>query len=155
MSAAHHIELGLDADDIPASSPQIIEAVRTTLRLEQVPPAVVEVVVVDDARMAGLNEQYRGSQGPTDVLSFTLSEPGQRTIDGLIVVSSDTARRVAERLGHDPAAELILYVVHGCLHLLGYKDEDREAFARMHAREEQILTSLGYPPIFRESAPCE
>lgn len=155
MNASHDVELGLEADEIPASSRQILDAVRTTLRMERAPPAKIEVAVVGDARIAELNRQYLDTDAPTDVLSFPLSEPGEKPLEGLIVVSSDTARRQADRLGHDPAAELILYAIHGCLHLLGYDDQQPEAFARMHAREGEILSALGYPPIFREAAPCE
>jgi probable rRNA maturation factor len=155
VSTSHGVELGLEADEVPASSRQILHAVRSTLRMEHAPPTRIEVAVVGDARIAELNRQYLDTDGPTDVLSFPLSDPDERPLEGLIVVSSDTARRQADRLGHDPAAELILYVIHGCLHLLGYDDREPEAFARMHEREAHILSALGYPPIFQEAAPCE
>ena len=83
-----------------------------------------------------MNERFLRHRGPTDVLSFDLSEirlPNPkseiRNLDAQIVVSADAARRRAGALGHSILAELGLYVAHGLLHLLGYDDHrssDRE-----------------------------
>lgn len=77
-----------------------------------------------DRRLADLNQRFRGKQGPTDVLSF----PGEE--DGLagghlgdIAISVPTARRQAERAGHDLARELRVLLLHGVLHCLGHDHE--------------------------------
>ena len=91
---------------------------------------------------------------PTDVLSFDLSECTRRgCVDGEIVVSAETAARRAEGNEHTPAAELLLYIVHGCLHLAGHDDRTPAGNARMHAVENEILTALGYGPVFGEVQP--
>lgn len=97
------------------------------------------VALVDDATIAELHERYLHVSGPTDVLSFPHGE---------IVVSGETARREAEARGIPPLHELVLYVVHGALHLAGYDDKSPKARKRMRAAERRILTELGYGDVF-------
>ena len=98
----------------------------------------VVVALVDDRTIAQLHERFLDKPGPTDVLSF----PGE------IVVSGDTARREAERRGLKPLHELLLYVVHGALHLKGYDDRKPKDRARMRAAERRVLKGLGLPDVF-------
>ena len=99
----------------------------------------VVVALVDDRTMAELHERYLGKPGPTDVLSFPHGE---------IVVSADTARREAAARGIPPLHELVLYVVHGALHLAGYDDRKPKDASRMRAAERRILADLGYGDVF-------
>lgn len=94
---------------------------------------------MDDPTIAELHERYLGKAGPTDVLSFPSGE---------IVVSADTARREAEARGIPPLHELLLYVVHGALHLAGHDDRTPKARARMRAAERRALKELGIGDIF-------
>ena len=111
---------------------------------------------VGAAEMAALHERYSGVPGPTDVLTFDNSEQhGDGLIDGDIVVCRDVAAEAAAAAGHPVRAELLLYLLHGVLHLLGEDDRDADAFARMHAREDAVLTAVGVGPLFdRERRPA-
>ena len=99
----------------------------------------VVVAIVDDEAIAELHQRFLQKQGPTDVLSFPSGE---------IVVSGDTARREAETRGVEPLHELVLYVVHGALHLKGYDDRKPKDRARMRAAERRVLKSLGLGDVF-------
>jgi probable rRNA maturation factor len=55
---------------------------------------------------------------------------------------------VAEARGLDPMAELVLYVVHGVLHLKGYDDGDPSQAAKMWRQQNQIMKKLGYSADF-------
>ena len=83
--------------------------------------ARISVAVVDDATIAVLNRQFLRHEGPTDVLSFLL-EQDEDGLEGEVVVSAETARRTAPRFGWSEGEELLLYVIHGTLHLAGYDD---------------------------------
>ena len=127
-------------------------AALATLRAERVENAKVSIAVVDAAGMSRLHQQYLGKKGATDVLSFDLRrDDAAACIDGEIVVCADVARqRAAKRsskLG-EAKAELALYVVHGLLHLIGYDDRTPREFKRLHAREDEILITLGVGPVF-------
>lgn len=122
-------------------------AVRRTLHVHKVRRADIGVTLVDDREIARLNKAYLRHRGPTDVLTFDLSED-RKTIEGDIVISVDTATREAANRQHPPSNELALYVVHGVLHLLGYDDSTTAGARRMHAREDAILIDLGIGPVY-------
>ncbi|HWA98836.1 MAG TPA: rRNA maturation RNase YbeY [Pirellulales bacterium] len=116
--------------------------VEWVLRDAGIARATVSVAIVDDATIHELNVRYLAHDWPTDVLSFLL-ESGEDSLEGEIVVSTDTATSMARELGRSPADELLLYVVHGALHLVGYDDQDDASRADMRAREASILARLG------------
>lgn len=144
-------DISVSADDEPPQSwpDALVQAAAATLRAESVPKAVLDIAVVDDARIAELNERHLGHEGPTDVLAFDLKdEPTGGTIDGQIVVSRDTAAREAAARGHDVLDEMRLYVVHGALHLAGRRDKTDADAKEMRQREEAILRSLGIGGVY-------
>ncbi|MBC7782311.1 MAG: rRNA maturation RNase YbeY [Burkholderiales bacterium] len=112
-------------------------------------PAELSVALVGDAEMSGLHEQFMGITGPTDVLSFELDHDARgRVTSGEIVVCVPEARRQARSLGHPLTDELLLYALHGVLHLSGYDDKTDSAYRRMHRTEDRILTQLGVGKVF-------
>lgn len=114
----------------------------------------VSLLLIDDARMAALNAQYRGVDGTTDVLSFAMlenangevkvPEPGEEFLLGDIVISVPRAQMQAQNAGHSLAHEMVFLAVHGVLHLLGYDHETTEGEARMRRREQAVLAGLGF-----------
>ena len=76
--------------------------------------------------------------------SFSLSDTSFHFIDA----EPAEALRQAKREGHKPERELLLYALHGLLHLCGYNDKTPREFRRMHRAEDMILTQLGVGPVF-------
>ena len=107
--------------------------------------AELSIAIVDLAEMTELNSTYRGSQGPTDVLSFACddlcaaSEPDEPVTLGDVVIAPEVAEAQAEEYGHTVEQELNLLLVHGVLHLLGYDHEADEDSEVMQARERALL----------------
>ena len=111
----------------------------------------LEVAIVDDAEMRKLHRQWMGLGSTTDVLSFDLSDGGDDgVVDAQLVVCKPVAVRSAAEIGGDWRLELLLYVVHGCLHLCGYDDVSASKAARMHRREDEILLELGHGAVFSQ-----
>jgi len=104
----------------------------------------LSVALLDDAAMSELHWRYRRRRGPTDVLSFDLRDEGNGSLDGQIVLSAETARREGRRRRIAAKRELLLYLVHGILHLAGYDDGSPEQADRMHRKEDSLLSALGY-----------
>jgi len=98
----------------------------------------VDIAVVSARRIASLNRRYLRHAGSTDVLSFDLSAPGAGLATQLIVCA-EVAVREARKRGLGPQRELMLYIVHGLLHVLGYDDADPESADKMYARQEELL----------------
>lgn len=130
-----------------------VEAVRRLVRFvaaaEGIRIALIDVVVVDAETIASMNARYLRHAGPTDVLSFDLSggeeDAGDSTdaarggLSAQIVVCGPVAAEQGPLHGNTPRRELMLYIVHGLLHLTGHDDTHPRAAARMHAREEELL----------------
>jgi probable rRNA maturation factor len=123
--------------------------VACVLEAEALHGAVVAVRVVDEDVMAALNEEWMGSAGPTDVLSFPLDpEPpadGSPWLLGDIVVCLDVAQRQAPTHAGTLDDELALLLVHGVLHLLGHDHAAADERERMQARERALLAACHGP----------
>lgn len=105
--------------------------------------AELSVVFLGRRAMRSLNGRYRGVERDTDVLAFGFDEgevsPGGGALLGDVVVSVDMARRQARSWGTSVNRELLLYIVHGILHLAGSEDETPGDRGRMESRQEDIL----------------
>lgn len=102
----------------------------------------VSIAVVDDPKIHELNRQFLAHDYPTDVLSFVLeAQPGE--LEGEVIVSADTAARMAASFDWTADDELLLYVIHGTLHLVGYDDLEDEPRQQMRAAEQRYLALFG------------
>jgi len=102
----------------------------------------IELVLTTDKEIQELNKIYRNKDKPTDVLSFPLEEmPGMPL--GSIIISVDTAKRVANELGHSIEDEIKLLFIHGLLHLLGYDHETDNG--EMREKEAEIIKKFNLP----------
>ena len=139
------IEITIEIADrqtcLPLDRPLLRRAVRGVLRTAGVRKARISVAVVDDATIARLNWQYLRHRGPADVLSFLLDESDG--LEGEVIVGAEAALRTAPEYGWPPHDELLLYVVHGTLHLVGQDDVRPALRAEMQKRETDILAGLG------------
>lgn len=137
----------------PDCDPDALQnAARVALeRMNQPDGSSVAITLVDDATIRHLNEQYRGVDSVTDVLSFStqggegfiLPEEGQFEL-GDIVISCDTAAGQARLMGHACAEELALLTIHGCLHLVGMDHGTDAEQQAMWQLQDELLAELGY-----------
>lgn len=128
-----------------------IRAIATGLLEEEgVRHAEISIAFVDNPTIHRLNKQFLQHDEPTDVLSFPLSDRGEKTLCGELVIGVEVAQAVAKERGHDAHIELALYVIHGLLHLCGEDDKTEEAAQRMRECECYYLEQFGYPDITDE-----
>jgi probable rRNA maturation factor len=114
---------------------------RQVLRREGTRTATCSVVFTDDARIRGLNRRFLRSDRTTDVIAFPLHGRGEE-IEGEVYVNLDQARRQSRRYHVTAKNEVGRLVVHGVLHLLGYRDKTPRQKARMTKRQEEYLHLL-------------
>lgn len=104
----------------------------------------VSIGIVDDPTIHQLNREHLDHDWPTDVISFIFeSDEETGRIEGEIVASCDTARRLAPAAGWRAEDELLLYIVHGLLHLAGLDDIEPEDAHEMRAAERDCMLALG------------
>ncbi len=121
-----------------------------TLESENVVEGEMTVVVTDDETVRGLNRQYRGVDAPTDVLSFQtggddqgfVSSPESAGYLGDVVIAYPFTAVQAKEAGRSVQHDLILMVIHGTLHLLGYDHATSEEEREMWKKQDAILRRL-------------
>ncbi len=128
---------------------RVIDAIHNVLvRHEVEEGTAVTAVITDDEHVRSLNAEFRGVDTPTDILSFP-ADPLPEEIEGeapylgdLIIAYPYTLHEAAEA-GHDIADELVLLVIHGTLHLLGYDHDNEEHQDAMWAEQAEALAAAG------------
>ncbi|HUW84201.1 MAG TPA: rRNA maturation RNase YbeY [Phycisphaerae bacterium] len=139
-----HIHVSRRCDCVRISQAEIKRVAAETVRRLGYRQYDLSVALLDDAAIGELHWRYRRRRGPTDVLSFDLRDEAEDGLEGEIVVSAETARRQGRRRRIAAKRELLLYLVHGILHLAGYDDATTEQADRMHRKEDMLLAALGY-----------
>lgn len=108
----------------------------------------LSIYLCGDREIARIHGDYLEDPTPTDVISFSLTEPDEvqslELADGELIVGVEFARRSAEAHQNAWEAELALYLVHGCLHLCGYDDRAEPDLAHMKCAERSVIDLLGY-----------
>jgi probable rRNA maturation factor len=112
----------------------------------------IDVAMLDDEAMCELHEQYHRISDTTDVLTFDVSPSPDVPLEVDIAVGVEVAKRQAEARGHSIERELLLYIVHGLLHCMGYDDHDTASFAAMHEKEDRVLDAIGVGRTFTDGA---
>jgi probable rRNA maturation factor len=118
----------------------------------QMKNAEVSILLTDDREIQILNRDYRGSDKPTDVLSFAMREgEGARfagDVLGDIVVSMTTTARQAREAKRPVLDEATMLLAHGLLHLLGWDHRTAAEDRKMRAKTDELCVAAGAPPLF-------
>lgn len=134
-------------------SETIKRAVRAALESEKVDcDCTVEVVISDEDEIRRINNENRGIDSVTDVLSFPMfasrkeicaDESGSAFL-GSMVICRERAREQAAQYGHSVEREAAFLAVHSTLHLLGYDHEiGKEDEQKMFSKQEAVLENMG------------
>jgi len=133
---------------------KIREAIERTLVYENFPyDAEVSVTLCDNEYIKKLNNEYRGKNTPTDVLSFPMYEDGNFPPDeclpgapiGDIVISVERAREQAAELSHSTEREISFLTIHSTLHLLGYDHErSKQEEERQCDAQREIIAEMTF-----------
>jgi probable rRNA maturation factor len=168
-SEAFSVEISVHCDAWIAACPDAealaATAARAALARTATPmasgPLILGLILTDDAEQRRLNRTYRGTDAPTNVLSFALADlaaapalgaapagaapAGAPVLLGDVVLAFATVEREAAEQHKSLADHLAHLVVHGVLHLLGFDHQSAADAAAMEAREVDILQTLGVP----------
>ena len=144
MPVTVHCDVACTAPVPPDSELQ--HWIRTVLRDAGEDDAELTIRMVEQDEMVTLNQDYRGRTGTTNVLSFPAERPPQVESDYLGDIVIDAARVASEARdqGKPERAHWAHLVVHGVLHLLGFRHDDPTEAEHMERREREILAEFGY-----------
>ncbi|MBQ7649609.1 MAG: rRNA maturation RNase YbeY [Victivallales bacterium] len=107
----------------------------------------LNVILTEASAMAEMNGQFLQHEGRTDVLTFDLRGDGTFPVDGddcvaEVYVCPDVAVEYSAKFGTTPSSELVLYIVHGMLHLAGEDDLEDDARALMRQAEARVMDGI-------------
>jgi len=100
-------------------------------------------VFCSDSYLLQINQQYLDHDTYTDIVTFDNSDIAQ-TIIGDIFISIDRIRENASKFGVAEADELHRVIIHGALHLLGYKDKAPADKKKMTLKEDFYLNKRSF-----------
>lgn len=122
------------------------------IRIVRSPLTELSVVLVNDETIARLHADHFADPATTDVITFPLDMNARgKAITGELYLCVPMAQRQARLRGVAVRDELLLYAIHGVLHLSGHDDTTSRGYTRMHRKEDQILRLLGVGAIFARS----
>lgn len=136
------LDLAYHVDELREDSLRISAAARWIVEQFGLRELSASIAVVDDPTIHELNRQHLDHDWPTDVISFVFSSL-EGVVDGEVIASADTARRLSTVAGWSAEDELLLYIVHGLLHLAGLDDIQAEERQQMRLAEMRCLQALG------------
>jgi probable rRNA maturation factor len=160
LQAAHRFARNTPMMSIEISDQQTVvefdaqrmrQAAESVLRDAGITEAQLSIAIVDDRTIQPLNRQYLQHDYATDVLSFVLEREGTR-LDGEVIASAETAAQAAAQFDWSVDDELLLYVIHGTLHLVGHDDATPQQRAAMRRMERRFLEPFG---LQRPDDPCD
>ena len=104
----------------------------------------INVVLVNSDTIQQYNRDFLQHDYPTDVISFpTEDRRNEGYLEGEILACTEIAKDRAAEFGWTAEEELLLYIVHGMLHLIGYDDVTAEQQAAMQEKERTYMATLG------------
>jgi probable rRNA maturation factor len=145
-----HVEITNEQTCVSVDEDRLRAAIVAVVSEQACNRGTIGLAIVDDAAIQSLNRRWLDHDYATDVLSFVL-EREENSIDGEIVVSGETAAASAARYDWPAEDELLLYVIHGALHLAGFDDQRPADAARMRWQEALHLTAFGLAPHDQET----
>ena len=103
----------------------------------------IAYVFCDDAKILEVNRQYLGHDYYTDIITFDYCEDDK--LSGDIFISLDTVKSNSVTYGTEYYDELTRVIIHGILHLCGYKDKSDDESRAMRALEDEAVAALPKP----------
>ena len=149
VESALKIEIA-DQQNLEVDTQPLVEIASCILHDHGFTEGELSIALVDDPTIRNLNCQYLNHDWETDVISFVLAH-AESSLTGQLIVSTDTAKRVAAELESTFQAELALYVAHGTLHLVGFDDLEEDAATEMRAAEKEYLQRFSIECTNREA----
>jgi probable rRNA maturation factor len=114
-----------------------------TIQAEGFKPKELNYIFCSDAYLLQVNQQYLNHDTYTDIITFDNSET-EGSIVGDIFISIDRIRENATKFNIPETDELHRVIIHGALHLLGYKDKTAVTKQKMTIKEDFYLNRRAF-----------
>ena len=124
------------------------EVTTSVLNSQKITKAEITFIFASDELLAELKSKYFNKDHYTDVIAFRLNEYNEKLVEGEIYISLARANENAKIFEQAYEKEITRLIVHGCLHLIGFKDKTRVEKKIMTRLEDDILNQTNWELIF-------
>lgn len=108
----------------------------------------ISFIFVSDGFLSDLKKKYFQKNHFTDVIAFRLNEYKESFVEGEVYISLPRAKENAKFFNQPYAKEVSRLIIHGCLHLIGFKDDSKTDKELMIKNEDDILKITNWKDIF-------
>ena len=115
---------------------------------EGISEADLLLIIGDDDLLADLKKKFFGLNHYTDVIAFRLNEYDEKNVEGEIYISLPLAKENANKFNQSFYKELGRLIIHGGLHLLGYKDDTKKNKLEMEKKEDLYLEEVNWEKLY-------
>lgn len=128
-----------DVDFLPGKKTYLTNWIKSVIAAEKRKPGEINFIFCSDAHLITINRQYLQHDDYTDIITFDYCE--DKKIIGDIFISIERIKENAEKFKVPVNTELHRVIIHGVLHLCGYKDKTPEHKKQMTQREDDCLAT--------------
>ena len=108
----------------------------------------ISFIFVSDGFLSDIKKKYFQKNHFTDVIAFRLNEYKESFVEGEVYISLPRAKENAKFFNQPYAREVSRLIIHGCLHLIGFKDDSKTDKELMIKNEDDILKITNWKDIF-------
>ncbi|MBU0693492.1 MAG: rRNA maturation RNase YbeY [Candidatus Omnitrophica bacterium] len=118
---------------------ELREYLKRILIFLDIPSKKISILLCDNKFIRGLNKKFFRKDSSTDVISFPLKDDFDPDYLGEVAISVEEAAKAAKQYANTWQEELVLYLVHGVLHLLDYTDRTKKHKEAMDKKQKEIM----------------
>ena len=128
----------------PVNNKVISDAILHLFNSKDIDGAEISFIFGDDDLLNKLKKEFFNLDHLTDVIAFRLNDDEEKIIEGEIYISIPRAKENAIKFKEPFNRELGRLIIHGCLHLLGFKDESNNEKIEMRNQEDYYLDVMDW-----------
>lgn len=129
-----------DVDQPPIEKLRIKRWIKKIVEVETFQLGDVSIIFCSDSFLLEMNQSYLNHDFFTDIITFDYTE--NKRVSGDLFLSIDRVKENAEKFHIQTKEELYRVIIHGILHLVGYKDKSLSEKSRMKEKEDECLQLL-------------
>ena len=114
--------------------------IKAAIEAENKLPGEINIIFCSDDHLLAMNREHLAHDYYTDIITFDFSKSD--TVSGDLYISSDRVRDNALKNNNEIANETYLVIIHGVMHLCGYKDKQKKDITTMREKEQSYLQIL-------------
>ena len=121
---------------------KIKKIIRTVYQNENVYDSHISIIFTNDELVNSLKKSFFKIDELTDVIAFRLNDYSEKKVEGEVYISVERVFYNAKKYNEKKANEISRVLIHGILHLLNYKDNEKESKDLMTSKENHYLTKV-------------